>query len=168
MLDGGAGNDIFGGDTGADSFTGYYGNDPADYSDSGAAVQVDLSNRVGNGGDAAGDTYGSIENVVGSDFDDALAGDSAGNSLYGGDGNDALNGDTGDDSLYGGAGNDMLGGGGGNDIFGGDAGADSVTGYYGDDTVDYSDSGSRCRWTFRTVSAAAAMRQVTPTAVLRT
>src|SRR5207249_292013 len=64
-LVGGGGNDTLVGGSGADSLDGGAGIDVADYSNSAAAVTVDL-NLGGSGGDAAGDRYAGIENVVGS------------------------------------------------------------------------------------------------------
>ena len=65
---------------------------------------------VGVGGDALGDTFISIENVIGSNSADALTGDGGNNALYGGLGNDSLSGGTEDDFLYGGDGADTLNG----------------------------------------------------------
>lgn len=67
---------------------------------------------------------GTIENAIGSRWDDVIRGNAAANRLWGGDGNDELYGlggndllfgDAGDDTLYGGAGVDLLMGGLGND-----------------------------------------------------
>jgi Ca2+-binding RTX toxin-like protein len=58
-----------------------------------------------------------VENVVGSNFDDNLFGNSLVNSLSGGIGNDVLVGDTGGDTLDGGTGNDWLSGGADSDTY---------------------------------------------------
>src|SRR5262249_27112706 len=59
-----------------------------------------------NTGDAAGDTYTSIENLIGSDFNDSLVGNSSDNVLIGGLGDDSFGGAGGVDTMIGGAGND--------------------------------------------------------------
>ena len=53
---------------------------------------MDLSAGTGQGGDAQGDALSSIENVIGSNFDDVLTGDTSDNVLDGGAGDDALEG----------------------------------------------------------------------------
>ena len=84
---------------------------------------------------AFGDRLASIENLTGSDHNDALTGDENPNVLKGGGGNDTLvGGNEGitsagvGDTLYGGAGRDSLDGGGGHDKLDGGAGADELTG----------------------------------------
>jgi len=103
------GNDILDGGEGADVLDGGAGRDTADYTSSPDAVTVDLSQAtvVATGGDAQGDRLVSIENLVGSRFDDNLTGGAGRNDLYGGVGNDTLVGGA-EDSLWGGVGNDRL------------------------------------------------------------
>jgi Ca2+-binding RTX toxin-like protein len=60
---------------------------------------------------------GSIENVIGTEFDDLLIGSSEGNLLDGRGGHDQIWGLGGDDILIGGTGNDLLFGGTGNDVY---------------------------------------------------
>jgi Ca2+-binding RTX toxin-like protein len=105
-LSGSAGNDTIIGGAGADILVGNGGVDIVDYSGSNAAVSVDLGSGVGLGGDAQGDTLNSVENLVGSAFNDTLTGDSGVNSLSGGNGDDTLQGGAGADTLDGGAGID--------------------------------------------------------------
>ncbi|MDP1601753.1 MAG: VCBS domain-containing protein [Legionella sp.] len=119
---GGTGDDRFEGRGGADSFTGGDGSDTVVYTSSTQAVQVNLTTGVGTGGDAQGDTYNTIENVVGSSF------------------NDTLTGNTGDNILTGGAGNDTLSGVAGTNTFILGLGSDTVFGGTGLDTVSYQDS----------------------------
>ena len=107
-IDGGNGNDTILGDAGADTMNGNAGFDTADYSASSAAVIVNLANGTGVGGDAAGDTYISIETVVGSAFNDSLLGGTADESLNGGAGNDVIDGNAGNDTMTGGAGDDVF------------------------------------------------------------
>ena len=76
------------------------------------AVGVYLHNMALNTGDAAGDTYVSIEVIDGSTFSDTIEGNEAANTFWGDAGHDALKGLAGDDALAGG-GNDTLSGGAG-------------------------------------------------------
>ena len=70
----------------------YYG-DSASYADSPRGVRVVLDGRTtGEGGDAEGDTYHSIESLIGSNHDDRLVGNIGINVLTGGRGNDTLQG----------------------------------------------------------------------------
>lgn len=132
-LNGGAGDDTLKGGGGADVLNGGADNDTVSYFDSTVGVIVDLSNNIGQGGDATGDTYVSIENVTGSQHGDTVYGDGGGNVLNGLDGDDALKGGGGADTLYGGGGNDDLVGGTGIDTMVGGAGSDD---YYVDDAGD--------------------------------
>ena len=59
-----------------------------------------------NTGDAAGDTYTTIENLTGSAFADTLIAANGANTLDGGAGNDVLIGGAGADALIGGTGTD--------------------------------------------------------------
>jgi Ca2+-binding RTX toxin-like protein len=117
QLLGGGGNDRLLGGLGADVINGGDGVDTADYSTSLAAVQVNLKLNVGQGAEAAGDSFIAIENLSGSDFGDTLTGDDLNNRLSGVDGNDTLSGLGGIDYLVGGSGNDVMTGGAGADVF---------------------------------------------------
>jgi Ca2+-binding RTX toxin-like protein len=114
-LSGGSGNDMLHGGAGADVLDGGEGGDTASYAGS-SAVTVNLA-FGGLGGDAQGDTYIGIENVMGSNFADTIIGDAFHNTLNGGAGDDHLQGGAGGDTLIGGAGFDTLTGGEGQDIF---------------------------------------------------
>ena len=130
-LDGGEGNDTLVGGADADVLNGGAGNDTASYMDSTAGVTASLLTPASNRGDALGDTFVSIENLMGSNYNDILTGDGNNNTISGG---------TGNDSLYGNAGNDTLFGGDGNDILLGGAGADVLNGGNGIDTAAYWDA----------------------------
>lgn len=114
-LYGGLGDDLLVGGAGADSLTGGAGRDEAAYQTASVAVDINLALGTGHGGDAEGDLFGSIENLIGTLFDDTIVGDNADNWIYGLAGNDRLWGDAGDDILNGGAGADVLTGGAGFD-----------------------------------------------------
>ncbi|MEM0984855.1 MAG: hypothetical protein AAGJ32_01290 [Pseudomonadota bacterium] len=112
-------------------------------------VTVNLLDVSLNTGDAAGDTYSSVERFI---FQGSLAatfvGDASNNTvigrngddfLSGGDGADNLRGNNGNDTLIGGAGLDRLNGGAGEDTFvvnNGDQG-DHIDGFRGDDTLRF-------------------------------
>lgn len=143
VITAGDGNDVLAGLAGADQLIGNDGTDTASYADAGGSVRVNL-NTFGGLGDAAGDTYSSIENVVGSDFSDEITGDGNANVVDGGDGDDTINagggtdgviGGLGDDQLGGGAGDDMVVGGDGEDTIFGEAGNDQLNGGSGDDII---------------------------------
>jgi Ca2+-binding RTX toxin-like protein len=100
-LVGGAGEDLLFAGAGADHLDGGAGIDSSSYSDSTAAVTIDLSLGTGHGGTAEGDTLSGIEFVLGSAFDDTLTGDGAANFLFGLGGADRLVGGAGADTLMG-------------------------------------------------------------------
>jgi trimeric autotransporter adhesin len=90
QLNGGSQNDLLMGFGGADAFNGGAGSDTVSYDAAPTAVRADLGNSATNtGSDAVGDTYSSIENLIGSHFDDILVGNAQANVLTGGAGNDA-------------------------------------------------------------------------------
>jgi Ca2+-binding RTX toxin-like protein len=144
VLDGWLGNDILVGGAGSDFLLGNGGFDTADYSASGAAVNVTLNSDptlfgTGTGGDAEGDQLNSIERVIGSIYNDTLTGGTGAEWLEGNDGADTFTLNSGNDTALGGLGNDTLLGGDGNDNLAGGAGADSIDGGVGTDTANYSD-----------------------------
>ena len=96
-----------------------------DYRDSTTGLTVDLRTPGNNTQAAQGDTYLSVENLYGSNFNDTLTGDQGNNTLWGASGNDRLIGAGGNDQLQGMNGNDLLNGGFGNDIMTGGSGADT-------------------------------------------
>ncbi len=107
-LNGGAGDDIIVGGKGADAIDGGAGEDTVSFLASGKAVGVDLGAGVGTSGDANGDTYAHIENVLGSAFNDTITGNGETNVLYGAAGSDQLVGGAGSDILVGGSGADTI------------------------------------------------------------
>lgn len=118
----------------------------------GVTFSLDGSGVIQNVGVPGGDLFlpavgyfseTSIENIVGTNYDDILTGDDGANLLMGlgdddeidgGRGNDTLNGGTGSDIIMGGDGNDTLIGGGGVDTMIGGAGDDVMRGGAGVDT----------------------------------
>ncbi|MBA2400481.1 MAG: M10 family metallopeptidase C-terminal domain-containing protein [Bradyrhizobium sp.] len=139
VLFGGLGNDTLEGRGGADTLIGDGNVDTASYESSLQAVNVDLVRATQTGGDAAGDTLLSIENVIGSSRSDTIRGDEAsfGNRLEGGAGNDTIEGRGGADTLLGGDGIDMLDGGNDNDVLNGGLGNDILRGGTGVDTAEF-------------------------------
>ena len=140
VLRGLAGQDVLAGQGGADTLDGGSGEDTATYTDSDAAVRVDLGRGTASGGHADGDTFISIEHVIGSAHGDTLRGDAGANTLRGRAGDDTLAGNGGRDVLDGGAGNDTLAGGGGADRLYGSGGADVLDGGTHHDLVSYAHS----------------------------
>ncbi|MDV7141051.1 calcium-binding protein, partial [Tropicimonas sp. TH_r6] len=133
LLDGGEGNDtLYGGDgndklrggLGGDMLNGGDGIDRALYNSAASGLNIYLADTSRNTGEAAGDSFVSVEQVVGSDHDDQIIGNDAANSLWGGLGIDLLDGGDGNDTLYGGDGNDKLRGGLGGDMLNGGDGID--------------------------------------------
>ena len=84
--------------------------DTVSYEKAESRVEAYLSGINENRGDAAGDSFENIENLIGSDFDDILAGDEGDNRLIGGEGDDVIFGFGGNDILIGGRGRDFLSG----------------------------------------------------------
>ncbi|MCF6444590.1 hypothetical protein [Nereida sp. MMG025] len=140
----------------------FLGGDGFDFVDYSAVhdIRVSLETPDLNTGAAAGDTYQSIEGVIGTNGDDWIEGDAGSNQLEGGAGNDTLLGGQGSDLLLGGAGDDFvfdslgggnLVGGSGNDVLWNISGRanlvdnasdgeeetlnDRLLGGYGDDTL---------------------------------
>jgi len=109
-LIGGDGNDFLQGDSGADVLDGGAGSDWAYYfsSTSTAGITINLSDSSQNTGEAIGDSYISIENIVGSRFNDIIIGDSGDNYLRGAQGDDTINGGAGNDILRGESGADTF------------------------------------------------------------
>jgi Ca2+-binding RTX toxin-like protein len=89
-LYGSQGDDLLIGGDGNDIMDGGGGEDTAKYSTSAAGVTVDLDAGTGTDGDADGDTYKSVENVIGSEHADEITGNDTDNVIEGGAGADVL------------------------------------------------------------------------------
>jgi serralysin len=98
-LTGGTGDDTLIGRQGGDALDGGLGTDVASYATAKTGLVASLANPASNTGDAAGDTYASIEGVRGSKYADALGGDDGDNLLWGGGGQDTLSGGLGGDTF---------------------------------------------------------------------
>ncbi|UWR99255.1 M10 family metallopeptidase C-terminal domain-containing protein [Phaeobacter inhibens] len=142
LLDGGDGDDLLRGQAGVDVFRGGAGIDTVDFSqESPFQLLVNLETNVASGGTASGDTFYSIENLVGSDDRiDRFIGTSDNNHFWGQGGGDVFNGGGGDDTLDGGNDGDMLYGEDGDDVLIGGSGQDYLDGGAGVDTVVYTAS----------------------------
>ncbi len=131
ILEGGAGDDVLWAGQGNDILDGGDDVDFASFSWSVSGVSFSLA------APADGDTYISIEGIIGSVGDDTLIGDAGNNILLGGAGDDELRGGSGDDTLDGQAGLNSLYGEDGNDtllvrqesVVDGGAGDDAVLVY---------------------------------------
>ena len=132
-LNGGENDDVLQGGAGGDMLDGGNGTDTADYRDASTGVTVDLSNTANNLGDAAGDSYTSIERFNLSQNDDIFVGTSGNDFARGFDGIDTMTGNDGNDRFYAGSGADILDGGAGVDRLFGGTGDDSLTGGAGVD-----------------------------------
>ena len=108
ILRGDANDNFLRGNGGADQLDGGAGSDWADYHSPFATqgVTASLADPNINTGAAFGDTYISIENITGTNFNDTLFGDSGDNILMGNGGIDTLVGGPGADTLNGGPGGD--------------------------------------------------------------
>lgn len=140
-LHGGDGNDSLYGGAGADYLNGGAGLDTANYNLAGSGVVVSFATGSGTIGDAAGDTFNSIETFSGTNFKDTANGGDADESLIGWGGNDVLRGANGNDELSGGDGDDTIAGGNGNDSLLGNFGADTLLGGSGADTFHFRGEG---------------------------
>ncbi|MEZ5691991.1 MAG: calcium-binding protein [Rickettsiales bacterium] len=158
-LYGGLGDDLLAGrGFGGNHMDGGDGVDTVSYAESSQVVSINLDSTGSQGWGASGDTLVSIENLIGSAYNDTLAAKSSGSVIHAGSGNDTINGRAGSDTIYGengndtiyaGAGNDTVYGGAGDDLIYsqagdnlivGGAGADTINGFTGISTVSYADS----------------------------
>ncbi|WP_300016402.1 hypothetical protein [uncultured Roseobacter sp.] len=143
-LTGSSSDNLFEGGLGNDTLDGGTGVDTASYANASGAVTINLTSQSASGADGS-DTFISIENAIGSDYDDTFVGGATANILRGNGGVDTITGWAGADILYGGTGNDILYGddtnsvasyvGAGDDTIYGDAGEDTIAGGAGNDTL---------------------------------
>ena len=89
LLNGDAGNDTLIGGAGADTLIGGAGTDTASYVDATSGVRINLASHE-HTGIAMGDTYESIEIILGSNYNDTFVGDANGNAFNGGGGIDTI------------------------------------------------------------------------------
>ncbi|MCF2870317.1 hypothetical protein L0664_04495 [Octadecabacter sp. G9-8] len=135
-LHGGDGDDYLRGQSGTDHYFGGAGVDTVSYLGSLLGVRIDLLGNSASSGDAMGESWDSVENLIGSrTANDNLLGDSAANMLSGSGGDDVVYGRNGADLLRGGDGQDRLHGNYGNDSLSGGEGADVLYGGHDDDQL---------------------------------
>lgn len=135
LMNGGEGDDLLLAGPGVDQLIGGNGNDEVDYSAATGAVTVNRSTNSA-AGEAAGDTFSSIESFTLSGFNDVYIGNGNTDHVAGAAGNDTLRGYGGLDALLGGAGNDTLFGGDANDHLTGSDNNDLLFGEAGIDQLD--------------------------------
>ncbi len=116
---GGDGEDLLDGGAGNDTLNGGEGLDQANYIFDPAGIDADLESGTVRDGFGDFDTLIDIEELVGSTYNDTLAGDANNNGLFGAEGDD------------------LLFGRGGNDFFRGYEGDDTIYGGQGFDTASY-------------------------------
>jgi Ca2+-binding RTX toxin-like protein len=97
VLTGGAGDDVLWGGLGGDQLLGAEGFDLVAYQTSAMGVTASLLGGYQSGGEAEGDSYHSIEGIVGSSFADILTGNYLDNFFRGGAGADRIDGGLGQD-----------------------------------------------------------------------
>ncbi|MCG8317110.1 MAG: type I secretion C-terminal target domain-containing protein [Pseudomonadales bacterium] len=135
------GDDIFVASAGIDVIDGGSGSDTLDYSAWGQAVSMNFyTNSLDKDGDTVtDDTLYSIDNFIGTDYDDVITGGDTDNIIYGGAGNDSIFARGGNDTLYGEDGNDTIHGVGGDDLLYGGSGVDELRGNDGEDILEGGD-----------------------------
>ncbi len=132
-----AGNDLLEGGPGGDYLDGGEGIDTASYASSASDVWVILNNSTPErDGDAEGDYLTSIENLIGSAYEDSLSGDGLANRIQGGDGGDYISGGGGNDEVEGGKGEDLMAANEGDDKMVGGDGSDVMSAGAGKDEFD--------------------------------
>jgi Ca2+-binding RTX toxin-like protein len=152
LLAGAAGTDVLHGDAGDDRLLGESGNDTVDggtgfdtaaYYTATGGVKVNVTTGATSGADGV-DKLTSVENVVGSNYNDTLTGDAGSNWVTG---------------L---AGNDILAGNQGNDLLDGDVGTDTANGGAGMDTCRNIETATACEATVTTPKTTVAVSARVP------
>ena len=137
------GNDVLIGNAGNDTLDGGKGSDTVSYRRDPSAVKVSLEDNLAEDGFGDKDNLSSIENVIGSQFNDTIIGDANDNTIFAGSGNDIVEARNGNDIIFGEDGLDSLEGEAGNDFLVGGRDADILDGGEGNDTASYFTSESR-------------------------
>lgn len=101
-----SGDDFIISGKGRDVIEGGSGIDTVSYIETESAIKVDIHGKRVAGGDS--DTLKSIENVIGTNYNDTFRGNRLDNEINGAGGNDFIRGFTGQDTLIGGSGNDTF------------------------------------------------------------
>ena len=109
-LSGGDGDDYLDGGFGFDTINGGNGNDTTSYAFYGGPIVANLTTGVVSfpGNSTLTDTLISIENLIATNGNDSVTGNSSANVLSGAAGNDTIIGGLGSDTLVGGSGNDIF------------------------------------------------------------
>jgi Ca2+-binding RTX toxin-like protein len=131
-----------------DYFYGGSGSDTISYQLSSKKINANLDAEIvtrGSGSYLSTDHLDSVENLIGSNYNDTIYGSDGANYLWGFGGNDLIYGLDGNDHLSGDSGNDTLGGGDGNDSLSGGTGNDELEGANGDDTLNGGDGADTMR-----------------------
>ena len=133
----------FDGGPGADAYDGKGGEDWVVYYVEGCCtgLTLDMATPANSKGNAKGDTFTSIERIVGSQWNDTITGNSDDNILSGYRRDDTVKGGAGDDIIYGGQGTDIVHGDAGDDMIHGGVVGISVGATSGDG-IDEIDGGA--------------------------
>jgi len=126
---GGSGDDLLVAGEGDDVFIGGSGKDSVTYKSVGSGVRVTFNGEADDG--IAGEednVHWTVENIIGSEFNDYILGSNLKNVIRGLGGNDIIRGEGGFDTLYGGPGDDVVRGGRGKDLVNGGGGTDTCVG----------------------------------------
>lgn len=126
IISGGDGRDTILAGAGADAIDGGNGHDTLSFEGVDTGVKVNLATGRGYRGDAEGDTYLSIEDVLGSDHDDVFVTGADSARIFAGAGDDIIRAGSGGGDLRGGDGDDMLYASAGSATFRGGSGLDTV------------------------------------------
>lgn len=155
-LHGANGDDLLNGGAGADVLDGGAGVDTITYEQARSGVALSLVAGTGSAGEALGDSFLDVENVIGSNYSDTVYGNGGANHIdlgggndtaYAGAGNDLVNGGAGADAIWGEAGSDSLHGDAGNDKLNGGDGDDTLSGGLGNDSLDGGAGSDTYTWT---------------------